>query len=114
MTGAAVVATATAGSAASKAAAVALATVGPTINAFCHNQPYTVAALLCGTKACAVDALAQKRSSSSSSSSSNGKSSHTVVSSSFDVMRNVAFIVDGALYQGICQSFVQCMVGFGY
>ena len=61
------------------------------VNNFYQTSPYVAAALTCGTKACAADYVAQKRGPSS------GK---------MDAARTIAFLVYGAIYQGMAQEFI--------
>lgn len=59
------------------------------IDSFYQSAPYAAAALTCGAKASAADFVAQKRQ-----------------MSKFEIARNVAFLIYGALYQGMGQEFI--------
>lgn len=65
------------------------------IDTFYHTAPYAAGALTCGAKASAADFVAQKRQ----------PSFHK-----FEIARNVAFLVYGAVYQGVAQEYLynQC------
>jgi protein Mpv17 len=65
------------------------------LNTFWQRHPFVAAALVCSTKASAADAVAQQR-----------QHSKLNVGTSFDVRRNLSFILYGALYQGIAQEFI--------
>ena len=69
------------------------------INNFYQTSPYMAAALTCGTKASAADYVAQKRQSSKA-----GDGSTTACK--FEKARNIAFLVYGAIYQGMAQEFI--------
>jgi protein Mpv17 len=61
------------------------------VNNFYQTSPYVAAALTCGTKACAADYVAQKR---------------APASGNIDAARTIAFLVYGAIYQGMAQEFI--------
>jgi hypothetical protein len=61
------------------------------VNSFYQTSPFLAAALTCGSKACAADYVAQRR------------HSNTDVSSKLDTARNIAFVLYGAVYQGVAQ-----------
>lgn len=63
------------------------------VNQFFHSSPYIAAALTCGTKASAADYVAQRRQATGNT-------------SKLDAARNVAFLLYGALYQGMAQEFI--------
>lgn len=66
------------------------------LDSFYQTQPYQAAFLTCSVKASAADFLTQKRT----------LDSEREEQSSVDIQRNVAFLVYGGLYQGICQEFI--------
>lgn len=61
----------------------------PAIEGFYHAAPYAAGGLVCGIKASAADFVAQKRQ-----------------LDKFQLARNVAFLLYGALYQGVAQEYV--------
>lgn len=63
------------------------------VNSFYQNSPYVAAALTCGTKASAADYVAQRRQSKKD----------LDIASKMDTARNVAFLLYGAVYQGMAQ-----------
>eukprot|EP00977_Amphora_coffeiformis_P002227 scaffold425_cov175-Amphora_coffeaeformis.AAC.86 len=61
------------------------------IDTFYHTAPYAAGALTCGAKASAADFVAQRR---------------QRTFSKFDRARNVAFLLYGAVYQGVAQEYI--------
>lgn len=72
------------------------------IDALFQASPYTTAAITCGIKASSADWVAQKR--------QFRKRDRTILSvddtGKTDVKRNVAFLLYGAIYQGMAQEFI--------
>lgn len=66
------------------------------VNGFYQSSPFVAAALTCGTKASAADYVAQRR---LSKKSNDGLSK-------IDTARNIAFLLYGAVYQGMAQEFI--------
>lgn len=89
-----------------------------TLDAFFQSQPYTAAAITCGIKASAADWIAQKRQRAKAAADSSTDVSstdvntqaetkvHAPVEQKTDLRRNLAFIVYGSFYTGICQEFI--------
>ena len=85
------------------------AVVVDVVNEFFLNQPYTAAALTCGVKASAADFVAQRQhltkrdgSRDEIEISEDGRVQEEV----FEAPRNIAFLLYGAVYQGIGQEFI--------
>lgn len=80
------------------------------VNNFYQTSPYLAAALTCGGKASAADYVAQRR--QSKSNSGNTKAAR------LDTARNIAFLVYGAIYQGMAQEVrtngrLSCLLSYG-
>lgn len=93
-------------------AAILTSTVAA-IDAFWRNSPYVAAALTCGIKASAADLVAQKRQYKQRNDAETAAGSDTSLtpeatnsSSKTDMQRNLAFILYGALYQGMAQEYI--------
>jgi protein Mpv17 len=84
------------------------AVVVDVVNEFFLNQPYTAAALTCGVKASAADFVAQRQ----HLSKRDGSRDEIEISEDgsaqeiFEAPRNIAFLLYGAVYQGIGQEFI--------
>lgn len=63
------------------------------LDSFYQTQPYQAAFLTCSFKASAADFITQKR-------------QEATEQDSLDMSRNLAFILYGGLYQGVCQQFI--------
>ena len=61
------------------------------IDAFYHTAPYATGAITCGAKASAADFIAQRRQRNFSK---------------FEKARNIAFLLYGAVYQGVAQEYI--------
>lgn len=66
------------------------------IDTFYQTAPYAAGALTCGAKASAADFVAQKRSQQAAEQEEGA----------FETARNVAFLIYGAMYQGVAQEFI--------
>ena len=84
------------------------AVVVDVVNEFFLNQPYTAAALTCGVKASAADFVAQRQHLSKRDGSRDEIeiSEDGSVKEVFEAPRNIAFLLYGAVYQGIGQEFI--------
>ncbi|GAX22614.1 hypothetical protein FisN_14Hu247 [Fistulifera solaris] len=71
-----------------------------TVENFYITSPYVAAAITCGVKASAADFVAQKRQIRKREEVTGS------VKSTFQSARNVAFLIYGALYQGMAQEFI--------
>ena len=105
-----------------KSSGLTLFTVGKAIDTLWRKYPFLAAGFTCGLKASLADIVAQKRqmamndasqttepSSSEETSTSSAKQlqqKSAAVGTKFDLRRNVAFTVYGALYQGMAQEFI--------
>jgi hypothetical protein len=85
------------------------------LDAFWKTQPYLAAGLTCGIKASAADIVAQKRhfklreeeQQLPDNDDDEEKSiSAESIGQKTDYQRNLAYLLYGALYQGVCQEFV--------
>jgi protein Mpv17 len=80
-----------------------------------QSSPYTTAALMCGIKASFADWIAQKRQirgrlennpTNTNNDATTTTATSTTGSSKTDQRRNVAFLLYGALYQGVAQEYI--------
>jgi protein Mpv17 len=71
-----------------------------TVENFYITSPYVAAAITCGVKASAADFVAQKRQIRKREEVTGS------VKTTFQSARNVAFLIYGALYQGVAQEFI--------
>lgn len=82
------------------------------VDDFFANSPYTAAALVCGVKASAADAVAQFQEwkdtllDKGDDDNDAAADSEEEESSAADLKRNAAFVTYGALYQGLTQEFI--------
>ena len=101
----------------SSPSSLAAFTVGEAIDSFYQTQPYVSAFLTCSVKASAADFFAQTKQVSggggTATTTSASESTTTVLqkqneeaSPEVDVSRNLAFLVYGGIYQGLCQQFM--------
>lgn len=90
----------------------ALTSVLSNVNAFWIDAPYAAAALTCGVKASAADLVAQRRQFRKEQDDQNEElesenaSAVTSEAPKADLQRNLAYLIYGALYQGMTQEFV--------
>jgi protein Mpv17 len=81
------------------------------VDSFFRTSPYAAAGLLCGVKASAADFIAQrrqfhKRGSEDAEIQMKEDGSLAVEKPKPDLLRNLAYIVYGSIYQGITQEYV--------
>ena len=72
-----------------------------TLDTFFQTQPYAAAALTCGFKASTADLVAQKR-----DYRKRNADVETALEKTTDWKRNLAFLIYGAIYQGVAQEFI--------
>jgi protein Mpv17 len=88
-----------------------LSEVWTAVDTFYQTAPYAAGALTCGVKASAADFVAQRRewnknNAESSSMIRSKKKEKKSFLKKFETARNVAFLVYGAMYQGLAQEFI--------
>jgi len=82
-------------------------TVLTQIDTFWINFPYQAGALICGVKASAADLIAQDIEKRQQATNVNVVGEITVTkNTSWNLERNMSFLLYGALYQGICQEYI--------
>lgn len=95
---------------ASSTARRALAGALVAVDTFYQSFPYVAAFLTCGIKASAADAVAQSRQSKGGQeeedSIEESTSSALTAKNPFELPRNIAFLLYGAVYQGVTQEYV--------
>lgn len=82
------------------------ATVVAAIDVMFQSSPYTAAAITCGIKASSADWVAQKRQFRKREKTDATTTTTNVDSGKTDLKRNVAFLLYGAIYQGIAQEYI--------
>ena len=93
-----------------KLQSVFLPTIVTAVDSFCRTSPYAAAGLICGVKASAADFIAQQRQYhkdvGDGEIQGNDDGSLSVKKPQADLQRNLAYIVYGAIYQGITQEYI--------
>lgn len=76
------------------------------VDQFFVSSPYTTAALVCGFKASAADAVAQFQEWKTSTVKKKTGDDNVDIALEADWKRNIAFVAYGSLYQGLTQEFI--------
>lgn len=99
-------ATAAAGRPKSTTAVRALGEVLTAVDTFYQTAPYAAGALTCGFKASAADFVAQRREWTKQHADVNETRESSSSTNRFAIARNMAFLIYGAIYQGLAQEFI--------
>jgi len=76
------------------------------VNTLWRNHPYAAAALICGVKASAADLFAQGRQIQKEEDIDLDFAEIVNIGEKADFRRNIAYIIYGALYQGVAQEYI--------
>lgn len=80
--------------------------IASVVNNFWMTSPYTAAAAVCGVKASAADLVAQNRQYSLRGEEKEQTRKRDFLKRGLDFQRNIAFLLYGAVYQGMAQEFI--------
>lgn len=76
------------------------------IDTFYRTAPYEAAFVTCGVKASCADFLAQKRELKTSTNTGSLSNNIDKTEEQVEIQRNLAFIIYGGIYQGVCQYYI--------